>query len=1606
MDFTHLIETIVGVMPFLALCLVSAKINLNKADRSRQFLMPVIALVYCIAGMVLLDYINNWLFDLFTWLSQRLTFLQGISWQSYAIYILNAVLVLGFIAIKGFVLPILSGMWKSNKISEATSGWFYDREEDVDKWLLNPKFANFRGFIKGFYISAFIVYILVFILSQNYPDSIFFQATFYPVFGVLVLGEVVFFLSGMTKSEFVEDILGEDEEAYKVANYGILREILRDLFADRVLYENTCDASDGISTTFEELDEMAQSDDASLKLIGSYYLNLKNSGADIDINYVKSSVNLLNGKSTLFCNPFYRDLTHYIMLPMIKQLISYKKCLIVLGRDSALDDVKNWIDTGLENFSNTDSLWQSQILDEYGNAADVGIVKFCDIHNLKIHKANKDFLSKVGFVLIVEPSRILASGQIGLSLLVNNCESSDKEIVYCACDRNCDGLVDALSHTLKTSITEVTATINGGGNSSQMYWNADGKYMHHKIFPNISRYLGMGTEINAVAMKHQLDQTGWVGCEKFPVVDMKWIAGQYHKQICQYADLPESQASFDRSFNVYSNLWSMEKKENSFLVVEDEFQNLFEITRVFASRAKSQGFINVISENYLLRDYMLDNVDVFTADPKAIPTIVPDYARTERNMVLKLIMLMVNELVSEERIAKELMLCGIPFEDPYTTLKELIVKHCHVEDATLSVRFKEELQSDSLNSIVVKYYEINETNELYEYAQLLKNAYYIAEDEEGESHYIGAKLYGHVFQAMLPGQFMTFDGKYYEVQTVTPLNGVVVRRAADHITERRYYRQIRKIVVDNWVDGIEMGSKRTISDIEITRGYADISVETDGYLDMNSYGNLAKAKKVSLNGIPARNYRNKSVLKIKLPEGTTSRIQYTICLLLNEVFKTTYPETYHYIAALTPHNDEINSENLAYATYQLDGTCEENCIYIVEDSDIDLGLIVSVERNLKRYFEIIADVLNWHSKKMLEPPPEEEEDEEEFVPDFGTKAKTKRKGLLGVLDSVKDFFKKVFGKKKKEGPATVADGKKGPEAGSVDSADGTAPGAAPDGNNIAEGTDAPESAADTPKKKEKKSFGQKIKDFFKKLFGKKKKDSDEADEEETAEDAQAVEIAQGDEEVPEAVDGEADAELTSEEAQEAAEDAQAVEIAQGDEEAPEAVDGEADAELTSEEAQEAAEDAQAVEVAQGDEEVPEAVDGEADAELTSEEAQEAAEDAQAVEIAQGDEEVPETVEADREEDTNEEEADSTFVLRSVIQGPLCEEIPGEEVSGEEAPEEAPGEEASDEKAPEEASGEEISDEEASGEEPESEADIEDSPATEDISGEDEELAGAEGFAPTEYQKKCFVKFGYESIDAVLDIEGTSELLAKLGFDKNPLQQVRTIAEEEDGVPSDYDPHKYGSHLCDFCGVELLGGEYDLLKDGRERCNRCSMTAIKKVDDFKSLYKTVLRNMEAFYGIKLNVAVKVRTTNAKQIAKHVGMKFVPTPGFDGRVLGFAQKDKTGYSLYIENGSPKLAATATIAHELTHIWQYLNWNEAELAQKYGKQNMLEVYEGMAKWAEIQYLMLMNEKSYAKRQEITTLLRNDEYGRGFILYADKYPLSNNSNVTKTPFKENPPL
>ena len=291
--------------------------------------------------------------------------------------------------------------------------------------------------------------------------------------------------------------------------------------------------------------------------------------------------------------------------------------------------------------------------------------------------------------------------------------------------------------------------------------------------------------------------------------------------------------------------------------------------------------------------------------------------------------------------------------------------------------------------------------------------------------------------------------------------------------------------------------------------------------------------------------------------------------------------------------------------------------------------------------------------------------------------------------------------------------------------------------------------------------------------------------------------------------------------------------------------------------------------------------------------------------------------------------------------------------------------------------------------------------------EEKETVKTKQRAREPYYRRNFLLLGGVGDVPSLKIGETLKYLKNLGLDHNSLKQAREGRDIAKTLEETYNPNKTNTHFCDFCGVELVGTEFETLIDGRERCMNCGRTAVKTAEEFTAIFKYVLRNMESFFGIQFNCGIRVEMVNAQKLQRVLNERFVPTSGFDARAVGVAVSDSGGYKILIENGAPRTSAIMTIAHELTHIWQYLNWDRSYIIKKYGKSKRQEVYEGMAVWAEIQYAMLINEKMAAKRMEISSLRKQDEYGRGFRQYHERYPFSEGSFINKpTPFqyKNNP--
>lgn len=272
-----------------------------------------------------------------------------------------------------------------------------------------------------------------------------------------------------------------------------------------------------------------------------------------------------------------------------------------------------------------------------------------------------------------------------------------------------------------------------------------------------------------------------------------------------------------------------------------------------------------------------------------------------------------------------------------------------------------------------------------------------------------------------------------------------------------------------------------------------------------------------------------------------------------------------------------------------------------------------------------------------------------------------------------------------------------------------------------------------------------------------------------------------------------------------------------------------------------------------------------------------------------------------------------------------------------------------------------------------------------------------------YHERYYLKYREGKRNTALDLDGTKSFLQEIGFDGGELKQAREGKNCAENLRNT-DKNKNNQMFCSYCGAELSGVEFFRLPDGRMRCNTCSNTVVKSKAEVEALCKRVIENMDSFFGARIEVPVSIEVTDERKLKRKLGIPLDTRDSQSMLILGVAVNKKQKYSIILENGAPRISLIATFAHELTHIWQYTHWDNNKNLKKCPKSKRLLIYEGMAKWVEIQYLYLVGETTVARREEFITRNRQDEYGIGFCLYEDRYPLTREAMFCEeTPFTPN---
>lgn len=197
------------------------------------------------------------------------------------------------------------------------------------------------------------------------------------------------------------------------------------------------------------------------------------------------------------------------------------------------------------------------------------------------------------------------------------------------------------------------------------------------------------------------------------------------------------------------------------------------------------------------------------------------------------------------------------------------------------------------------------------------------------------------------------------------------------------------------------------------------------------------------------------------------------------------------------------------------------------------------------------------------------------------------------------------------------------------------------------------------------------------------------------------------------------------------------------------------------------------------------------------------------------------------------------------------------------------------------------------------------------------------------QKDLYLYFGMDKAkhDAFpYDFEGAlavaAQMIDNLATSLNAMRKTWHAGTNVTFMPNRYDPLTIS---CDFCAENLTDKEHEVLGDGRIRCKRCASSAVTKSDELLRIKNEVRQDLMRIWNVTIPQVEETEFRDAAALHAALGQSFHPTHEYDSRAVGLAiaHADRQGvaYRMLIENGAPKMSIYLTIAHELTHIWQYV-------------------------------------------------------------------------------------
>ena len=401
-NILYFLRIALGSLPLMWFVNINRKTNTKRAIRYKQYRMPLIALIYCIACFAFLNQINNLLTNLLLRVVTLLTLFRvpteyvnivrdfvSRHMNLILLFTSNIVILETYINVKRIALAF----FKSKDIEEDSImgkiiSIFYEYDRNDDRWYIMRHFSQARTFLKVVYYGGIIISFMALNISGVLVKENLIKAPFYPVFPVIIVGELAFFIEGLRKDELKSSVSLNREVSSRTGDYDLLRKPLHKLFGDKLLSDGMTYNVESVSgSTIEDLLTEIEKDGGHVGENYAKYIRMRiANGLMPDNDYVRSGFELASGKSLLFNTPFYDSLTPYVFYAMNRALLQGGKVLIILGMHGTADDLAQWCARGMREATRIPNEWKIELLGEKPREGeelpDIGIISRSGVHNL------------------------------------------------------------------------------------------------------------------------------------------------------------------------------------------------------------------------------------------------------------------------------------------------------------------------------------------------------------------------------------------------------------------------------------------------------------------------------------------------------------------------------------------------------------------------------------------------------------------------------------------------------------------------------------------------------------------------------------------------------------------------------------------------------------------------------------------------------------------------------------------------------------------------------------------------------------------------------------------------------------------------------------------------------------------------------------------------------------------------------------------------------------------------------------------------------------------------------------------------------------------------